>query len=129
LLPGFIWCCNNEWGSPFRITEEADGPYRVTWFAEGLGRRRPRPAGWARPRFSSRREAQLAVLSELLRWLSHADQADVVARIVERLRGKDLACHCGARTPCHVDVLLFIAKRGAGPGECDLPSYPTETRP
>lgn len=31
----------------------------------------------------------------------------------ERLRGRDLACWCPLDAPCHADVLLELANRGA----------------
>lgn len=126
LLPGFVSCISNGWGSPFRIDEkpEDDRPFHVVWTRGGLGRGKPKPADWHRLKFATRREAQLAIASAFLVWLSHPDQADLVAGIREQLRGKDLACCCGPKTPCHVDILLYIANRGCGPFECDLPSYP-----
>lgn len=34
-----------------------------------------------------------------------------VARLLEPLRGKDLACWCALDKPCHADVLLELANR------------------
>lgn len=33
---------------------------------------------------------------------------------LEPLRGRDLACYCQPMWPCHADVLLVLANRGAG---------------
>jgi hypothetical protein len=52
LLPGFVNCLG-RWGCPFRVVERRrkDGTFAgwsVTWQYQGLGRGKPRPAGWKR---------------------------------------------------------------------------------
>lgn len=65
-----------------------------------------RDTPWANPfppsRHGGRRQA-------LLRYLSHVlESTGMVARIKAELRGRDLACTCGAAC-CHANVLLAIA--------------------
>lgn len=43
-------------------------------------------------------------VEQFRRWLRH--RPDLVKRAVEELRGKRLACICGADQSCHVDVWI-----------------------
>jgi hypothetical protein len=121
-----IRCNTVTWGSPYRIvvTARPDRPFLVFWAGAGMGRDRPPPPDWRPIPCATRREAQLAIVLELLKWVAHPDQAGLATRIRERLRGRDLGCGCDAKTPCHVDVLLFVANQGQGPDSFDLPTYP-----
>lgn len=42
-------------------------------------------------------------------WLWNLDVDPTGAQKLAELRGKNIACYCEARTPCHGDVLLEIA--------------------
>ena len=126
LLPGFVNGLG-RWGCPFRVLERRrkDGTFAgwsVAWRGHGLGEGKPRPAGWKPCEFRDRREAQIAALGAFVTWINHADQADVVARIRRELRGRDLACFCSERSPCHADVLLVVANQDP-PAEVALPSF------
>ena len=126
LLPGFVNCLG-RWGCPFRVFEHRrrDGTlagWRIAWRDHGLGAGKPRPPGWKPSKFRDRWDAQVAALEALVTWINHADQADVVARIRRELRGRDLACFCSERSPCHADVLLVVANQDP-PAEVALPSF------
>jgi Domain of unknown function (DUF4326) len=130
LLPGFVNSLG-RWGCPFRVLERRrkDGTFAgwsVAWRDHGLGLGKPRPPGWKKPsEFQDRWEAQVAALVAFVTWINHADQADVVARIRRDLRGRDLACFCSERSPCHADVLLLVANQDP-PAEIAMPTF---TRP
>jgi hypothetical protein len=131
LLPGFVKCLG-RWGCPFRVVERRRkggrfAGWSVTWQYHGLGRGKPRPPGWKRkpPAFADRWDAQVAALEAFVAWINHPDQSDVVERIRRELRGRDLACRCSGRSPCHADVLLVVANQEA-PAEVPMPSF---TRP
>lgn len=129
LLPGFVNGLG-RWGCPFRVLERLrkDGTFAgwsVSWRDHGLGIGKPRPAGWKPWVFRDRWEAQVAALRAFVTWINHADQADVVARIRRDLRGRDLACFCSERSPCHADVLLVVANQDP-PAEIAMPAF---TRP
>ena len=127
LLPGFVNGLG-RWGCPFRVVERRrkDGMFAgwsVAWRDHGLGQGKPRPPGWKKPTaFQDRWEAQVAALGAFVTWINHADQADVVARIRRDLRGRDLACFCSERSPCHVDVLLLVANQDP-PAEVPMPTF------
>ena len=57
------------------------------------------------PAFRSRREA---VIEAMRRFRKYAERCDLAP-----LRGKDLACWCRLDQPCHADVLLELANKGA----------------
>ena len=57
------------------------------------------------PAFRSRREA---VIEAMRRFRKHAARFDLAP-----LHGKDLACWCRLDQPCHADVLLELANKGA----------------
>ena len=129
LLPGYVSGLG-RWGCPFRIVERRrkDGAFAgwsVAWRGHGLGEARPRPPGWKPRVFRDRWEAQIAALGAFVAWINHPDQADVVGRIRRDLRGRDLACFCSERSPCHADVLLVVANQDP-PAEVALPIF---TRP
>ena len=46
----------------------------------------------------------------------------MVERIRRELRGRDLACFCSERSPCHADVLLLVANQDP-PGEIAMPTF------
>ena len=94
----------------------------VTWRDRGLGVGKPRPAGWKLRTYRDRWDAQVAALRAFVSWINHADQADVVERIRRDLRGRDLACYCSERSPCHADVLLVVANQDP-PGEIAMPTF------
>lgn len=49
---------------------------------------------------------------ELFRaYLARPQQAALVARARQKLRGKHLACWCPLDAPCHADVLLEVANQ------------------
>jgi hypothetical protein len=126
LLPGFVNSLG-RWGCPFRVMERRrkDGTFIgwwVTWRDRGLGVGKPRPAGWKLRTYRDRWDAQVAALRAFVTWINHADQADVVERIRRDLRGRDLACYCSERSPCHADVLLVVANQDP-PGEIPLPTF------
>jgi hypothetical protein len=126
LLPGFVNCLG-RWGCPFRVLERRrkDGTFAgwsIAWGDCGLGLGKPRPPGWKPSAFQDRRDAQIAALGAFVCWINHPDQADVVARIRRDLRGRDLACFCSERSPCHADVLLLVAN-GDPPAEIPLPTF------
>jgi hypothetical protein len=126
LLPGFVNCLG-RWGCPFRVVERrrkggAFAGWSVAWRDRGLGEGKPRPPGWKPPQFKDRRAAQVAALEAFVSWINHPDQADVVARIRRDLRGRDLACFCSERSPCHADVLLLAANQDP-PAEIPLPTF------
>jgi hypothetical protein len=103
-----------EWGCPFRIHKAAAGrkPFRVDWYASGMGLDRRCPDCWLAPiNCPDRRAAQHEILAALELWLEEPEQADLVAKIRADLRGKPLACLCGHGTPCHGDVLVRIANQ------------------
>ena len=133
LLPGFVNCLG-RWSCPFRVLERLrkDGTFagwRIAWLDYGLGQGKPRPAGWKKPReFQDRREAQVAAFVAFVTWINHADQADVVERIRRELRGRDLACFCSERSPCHADVLLLVANQDP-PGEIPMPTFARPVAP
>lgn len=127
LLPGFVSGLG-RWGCPFRVFEHRrkDGMFAgwsVTWQYCGLGQGKPRPPGWKKPRkFQDRWDAQVASLEAFVSWINHPDQADVVARIRQDLRGRDLACRCSERSPCHADVLLLVANQDP-PAAIAMPTF------
>jgi hypothetical protein len=135
LLPGFVNSLG-RWGCPFRVVERRrkDGTFAgwlVAWRDRGLGQGKPRPPGWKKPReFADRWEAQVAALGAFVTWINHPDQADVVERIRRELRGRDLACFCSERSPCHADVLLLVANQDP-PAEVAMPTFarPVGPRP
>lgn len=52
---------------------------------------------------------------ELFRaYLARPEQAALVARARQQLRGKNLACWCPLDAPCHADVLLDVANQQEG---------------
>jgi Domain of unknown function (DUF4326) len=126
LLPGFVNSLG-RWGCPFRVFERRrkDGTFTgwsVAWRDHGLGQGKPRPPGWKPCEFRDRRDAQIAALGAFVTWINHPDQADVVARIRRDLRGRDLACFCSERSPCHADVLLLVANQDP-PSEIPMPTF------
>jgi len=126
LLPGYVSCLG-RWGCPFRVFERRrkDGTFAgwsVTWQYRGLGRGKPRPAGWKLRTYRDRWDAQVAALGAFVTWINHADQADVVERIRRELRGRDLACYCSERSPCHADVLLVVANQDP-PAAIAMPTF------
>jgi hypothetical protein len=129
LLPGFVNCLG-RWGCPFRVLERRrkDGTFAgwsVAWRDHGLGAGKRKPPGWKHREFQDRWEAQVASLEAFVTWINDPDQADVVARIRRDLRGRDLACFCSERSPCHADVLLVVANQDP-PAEIAMPTF---TRP
>jgi len=44
---------------------------------------------------------------------SHEFDADTLRTLREQMAGKNLACWCPLNQPCHADVLLELANRGA----------------
>ena len=128
LLPGFVNSLG-RWGCPFRVIERRrkDGTFAgwwVTWRDRGLGLGKPRPPGWKPRTFQDRWDAQVAALRAFVTWINHADQADVVARIRRDLRGRDLACFCSERSPCHADVLLLVANQDPPGGDPHADLHP-----
>jgi Domain of unknown function (DUF4326) len=126
LLPGFVNCLG-RWGCPFRVLEHRrkDGTlagWRIAWRDYGLGAGKPRPPGWKPSKFKDRWEAQVAALGAFVTWINHPDQTDAVAKIRRELRGRDLACFCSERSPCHADVLLVVANQDP-PGEIAMPTF------
>lgn len=89
-----------RWGNPFRVaaadkSERAIAAYRALlmldykWFREHAG------YSWMAG----------AVMTWSLK--THVD----VVRLLEPLRGKDLACWCKEGAPCHADILLELANQ------------------
>lgn len=87
-----------KWGNPWKPVELSPG----RWAAECNGQRNGR--------FSTREQA--------LAWCVVGYRAfgpsDITPDEVRReLAGRDLACWCPLDQPCHADVLLELANRGA----------------
>ena len=102
------WDVRGLVGSPGAITGSARGS--------------PGPRDGSPREFQDRWEAQIAALEAFVSWINHPDQADVVARIRRDLRGRDLACFCSERSPCHADVLLLVANQDP-PAEIPMPTF------
>lgn len=87
----------SKWGNPYMARQCYD-PALWTVFSrlsgDGVG-----------PAFRSRREA---VIEAMRRFRKHAARFDLAP-----LHGKDLACWCRLDQPCHADVLLELANKGA----------------
>ncbi|MEV8023376.1 DUF4326 domain-containing protein [Microbacterium sp. NPDC080220] len=82
---------SSQWGNPFRVGQSVRrGVYEFTDDDSYV--------------FVKDRAHAVALYRE---WL--VGRADVRARILRNLRGKNLACWCPEGEPCHADVLLEIA--------------------
>lgn len=70
-----------------------------------------RPSVWGNPyQGGTERDGDRAHLAQLYRaYLDRPEQADLVAQIRTKLRGKNLACWCPLDQPCHADVLIALA--------------------
>ncbi|MGO1078318.1 DUF4326 domain-containing protein [Inquilinus sp. CA228] len=102
LPPGTVVCGRgngNRWGNPWRVTYEPGNGWCVL-----------DPDWVARPRrhfCSSRAVAHRFAVWRYRRWAQ--SPLSWPARNTAELRGRDLACWCGAELACHVDVLLELA--------------------
>jgi hypothetical protein len=81
-----------KWGNPFKVTGERPPERAVADFRLEL-------------RYETLAiELEMPVRSQHMRW---------IAKHINELRGKNLACYCKAGQPCHADVLLSIANPNA----------------
>ncbi len=65
-----------------------------------------RPSKYGNPFSIGKDGTRADVVRKHREWL--CDQPDLVASIVEELRGKDLVCFCSP-LECHGDILLWVA--------------------
>ena len=73
------------------------------WFVQGPG-----IGPFGRP-CGNKEGAQLVAVKLDREWIMRPEQAAYRDRVRDELRGKNLACWCGAGMPCHADVRLEIA--------------------
>jgi hypothetical protein len=100
------------WGCPFMIEPQPEKKrFKLLWKRRGLGRYRPRPRWFKFDKFPERYAAQVAIQAYFERWLLEPDQADLLAEIQSKLRGRILGCRCSPQSACHGDVLLKIANQ------------------
>jgi hypothetical protein len=52
------------------------------------------------------------------RWPELTERREKLLKRLPELRGKDVACFCKEGAPCHGDVLIELANRGAGCADC-----------
>lgn len=64
------------------------------------------PAMWFK---DTKEEAVRLSVDAFRAWITHEQQATLLARVKKELRGKNLACWCPLDQPCHADVLLELA--------------------
>lgn len=93
----------HEFGNPFRVKKAESGEGYVVLH----------PAGITLSPFDDLASAQTFAVE----WFHQSIKASrhevpSVTTIIEKLRGKNLACWCGPRAVCHGDLLLRIANPG-----------------
>ena len=103
--------------SPQRIQRKRSKGWRMPEGAVYVGR----PSRWGNPfrigetyQISSPGETRYGVVRDNAHAVDLFQdylnlRGDLVAKIGQELRGRDLACWCPAGQPCHADVLLRIA--------------------
>lgn len=86
-----------RWGNPFKLDGTIDVRYVRADLREVASAQKPTPR--------TQSDAAAGFTLALLR----GDLSFTLDDIKRELRGKDLACWCGAESPCHAEVLLSIA--------------------
>lgn len=66
------------------------------------------PAMWIR---DTKAEAAELAVAAFKSWIEQPSQQKLLETAKRKLRGKNLACWCGADQPCHADVLLELANQ------------------
>lgn len=84
-----------RWGNPFRITQCAD-EWRIFRDGDLYATRSTKDA-------ASKRAIELFEF-----WLQEPAQRELLEEIRVGLRGVNLACWCGASSPCHADAILKL---------------------
>lgn len=88
-----------RWGNPFKLDGTIDARYLRTKMASaqwrGIGSHTP--------------GANEDAVCEFEDALNKGLLSFTIDDVKRELRGKDLACWCGAESPCHAQVLLAIA--------------------
>jgi len=90
------------WGNPFNVEGERTTEQAVIMYEAWLGR-----ADWDSWLWSKHRK----------HWLRTQDAECRLRALLDELRGKNLACWCGQKSPCHADVLLRLANAQTLPTE------------
>ena len=88
-----------RWGNPFKLSGFVDKRYVRADLRDSA------PLQWCSPMAVNAREAVAAFQQNLL----SGTLSFTIDDVKRELRGKDLACWCGADSPCHAQVLLSIA--------------------
>lgn len=99
-------------GNPFPISRGTQTTMGVTTPVYQIGTW-DGPAMWFK---DTKQEAAKISVEAFRAWLTHAPQAQLLAKVKIALRGKDLACWCPVDQPCHADVLLDLANHTKAPG-------------
>ncbi len=88
-----------RWGNPFKLSGFIDHRYVRADLREST------PLQWCSPMAVKAGDAVGAFYTNLLR----GTLTFTIDDVKRELRGKDLACWCGADSHCHAEVLLSIA--------------------
>lgn len=101
-----------KWGNPF-IVVRYDGTYPWKWEVRDtrtlVDDNDPMVVGC----HQTKPQAVQSAIVLFLRALGNGGLSVSIGDVIERLRGKNLACFCPLGSPCHADVLLEIANGGA----------------
>jgi hypothetical protein len=108
--------------APKRIQRQRTRGWRMPEGAVYVGR----PTKWGNPwalndpAIGTRPDGSAWDASDVVRWFrsglvdaARISQKAFVESYFAPLRGRDLACWCPLSAPCHADVLLELANRGA----------------
>jgi hypothetical protein len=87
-------CRPGMWGNPFNVDGERTTEQAVIMYEAWLG-----GADWDSWLWSKHRK----------HWLRTQDAECRLRALLDELRGKNLACWCGQKSPCHAAVLLRLA--------------------
>lgn len=95
----------SKWGNPYRISEESVDN------AQAFVVRGSHVMGVFDTINDARREAVDLFELNIGPMGAWEYDRDTLVRLIDELRGKNLACWCPLDQPCHADVLLDIANR------------------
>jgi len=98
------------WGNPYRITRTTNGR-QPRWVVTSDHNARIVDT------FDSIDHARAKAVELYREWV--LGQPDLTRRVRLELAGRDLACWCPDRAPCHADVLLELSNHGTPSDERD----------